>query len=279
MIKRLVSYLHTLTLYPAARAIVTYQSERQRWKAMGQKSTVHFETTYAGQRIMLLALYEKGQLRPDVVRLIESARAEGLYVLAVNTLKLQDPVALQGLIDCYIERPNFGRDFGSYQTGFMHVFKNNWHETCPRLLMINDSIFFSSERMPKFLNDLMTSEIEVLGATENYDIEYHLGSFCIAMSKSILKNDAILKYWHNYRLTDVRPRVIKRGELKLSKILKRCVSVNDNFNALYSASRYGAAIAQDENLLNFAINSVRTCMLSFLRALCPEVRFTKMRLF
>lgn len=258
MIKRLVSYLHTLTLYPAARAMVTFQSERQRWKTMGQKPKVHFETPYAGQRIMLLALYEKGRLRPDAVRLIEAARAEGLYVLAVNTLKLQDPAALQGLVDCYIERPNFGRDFGSYQTGFMHVYKNNWHETCPRLLMINDSIFFSSERMPKFLNDLMTSEVEVLGSTENYDIEYHLGSFCIAMSQSILKNNAIQKYWRNYRLTDVRPRVIKRGELKLSKILKRCVSVSDNFNALYSASRYSAAITKDESLLNFAISSVRT---------------------
>lgn len=31
---------------------------------------------------MLLALSEKDNLHPDVVRLIESARAEGLYVLA-----------------------------------------------------------------------------------------------------------------------------------------------------------------------------------------------------
>lgn len=272
MIKRIVSYLHTLTLYPAARAIVTFQSERQRWKTIGQKPKVHFEIPYTGQRIMLLALYEKGQLRPDVVRLIEAARAEGLYVLAVNTLKLQDHAALQGLVDCYIERPNFGRDFGSYQTGFMHVFKNNWHETCPRLLMINDSIFFSSERMPKFLNDLMTSEVEVLGATENYDLDYHLGSFCISMKHSILKNPMLQKYWRTYRLSDVRPRVIKRGEFKLSKILKRCVSNATEFRALYSSSRFVSAISQDESLLHFTIQNVRTStMFSWRRASLKNV--------
>ncbi|EPX78538.1 lipopolysaccharide biosynthesis protein [Litoreibacter arenae] len=258
MLKRIVSYFHTLTLYPAARAMVTFQSERQRFKTMGQQPKVHFEASYEGQRIMLLALYEKGQLRPDVIRLIETARAEGLYVLAVNTLKLSNPSMFEGMIDCYIERPNFGRDFGSYKTGFLHVFKNNWHETCQRLLMINDSIFFSSERMPKFLNDMMNSDIEVLGSTENYDMEYHLGSFCIAIAQSVLKQPSFQKYWHSYRLTDVRPRVIKRGELKLSKVLKSCVSKHSAFNALYSASRFSSAIAADDNLLSFAITSVRT---------------------
>lgn len=258
MIKRIISYIQTLTLYPGARAIVTFQSEYQRLKTLGQKPKVHFEAPYEGQRIMVLALYEKGVLRPDVIRLMEAARAEGLYVLAVNTLKLGDPSALEGLVDCYIERPNFGRDFGSYKTGFLHIFKNNWQESCPRLLMINDSVFFSAERMPKFLNDMMTSEIEVLGSTENYDIEYHLGSFCIAMSQSVLKKPIFQKYWKNYRLTDVRPRVIKTGELNLSKVLKRCVSVSDAYAALYSASRYSSAITADENLLSFAITSVRT---------------------
>ena len=259
MFKRVLSLIHTLGLYPSARAIVTFQSELQRWKTMGQKSRVHFEAPYTGQRIMLLALYEKGKLRPDVVRLIKAARAEGLYVLAVNTLKLRDPAELQDLIDCYIERPNFGRDFGSYKTGFMHVFKNNWHETCPRLLMINDSVFFSAERMPKFLNDLMTSEVEVLGSTENYEIEYHLGSFCIAMSQSVLKKARFQKYWKKYRLTDVRPRVIKRGEMKLSKTLKRCVSSTYELGALYGSIRFSRESKADYSLLKFSIENARRC--------------------
>lgn len=258
MIKRIISYIQTLTLYPGARAIVTFQSEYQRLKTLGQKPKVHFEAPYEGQRIMVLALYEKGVLRPDVIRLMQAARAEGLYVLAVNTLKLGDPSALEGLVDCYIERPNFGRDFGSYKTGFLHIFKNNWQESCPRLLMINDSVFFSAERMPKFLNDMMTSEIEVLGSTENYEIEYHLGSFCIAMSQSVLKKPIFQKYWKNYRLTDVRPRVIKRGEMKLSKTLKKCISSPTQFRALYCSSFFLRKLNEDPALLNFVVSNSRT---------------------
>lgn len=254
---RLMSYLHTLSLYPAARMIVTAQSEMQRFKTLGKKPKVHFQAPYNGQRIMLLALYEKGTLRPDVIRLISAAKEEGLYVLAVNTLKLTEPANLQDQIDCYIERPNFGRDFGSYKTGFLHVFAQGWHETCPRLLMINDSIFFSAARMPKFLNDMMTSEIEVLGATENYEIEYHLGSFCIAMAQSVLKSPNFQTYWKNYYLTDVRPRVIKRGEMKLSKTLKRCVSSPEQFRSLYSAARYASEISESRNLVDFSIKNGR----------------------
>lgn len=184
---KLISYIHTVSLYPAARVIVTAQSEWQRLRTFGQKPKIHIETPYDGRRIMLLALYQKGALRPDLIRLLHAARAEGLYILAVNTLKLSDPQALRGLIDCYIERPNFGRDFGSYKTGFLHLFQRGWHKTCPRLLMLNDSVFYSEARLPKFLNDLMTSEVEVLGATENFEIEYHLGSFCIAMAGTVLQ--------------------------------------------------------------------------------------------
>lgn len=256
---RLMSYLHTLSLYPAARVIVTAQSEMQRFKTLGQKPKVHFQAPYQGQKIMLLALYEKGTLRSDVTRLLDAARAAGMYILAVNTLKLKDPAALQGRVDCYIERPNFGRDFGSYKSGFLHVFQQGWHEICPRLLMINDSIFFSEKRLPKFLHDMMTSDIEVLGATENYEIEYHLGSFCIAMAQSILKASTFQTYWKAYLLTDVRPSVIKRGEMKLSKTLKRCVSGAEQMRALYSSPRFHSAVQKDLELLNFAIRNARSC--------------------
>lgn len=206
---------------------------------------------------MLLALYEKGSLRPDVLRLLEAARAAGLYVLGVNTLKLDNPERYSGIMDSYIERPNFGRDFGSYQTGFLHFFNNRWNEACPRLLMINDSVFFTSERMPKFLDDLMSSNVEVLGSTENYDIEHHLGSFCIAISSSVLQKEAFRKYWESYKLSDLRPAVIKRGEMALTRVLKRCVSSPDQFSALYNYTRYLNEIKRSPELLDFSIKNVR----------------------
>ncbi|MGX0975014.1 lipopolysaccharide biosynthesis protein [Roseovarius sp. MBR-51] len=221
---RLLSRLQTVMLFPMARTVVELQSRVQQVKSLGKAPICHFEQPYSGQPIMLLALYQKASLRPDLMRMLRAAKAQGIYVLAVNTLKLNQPEAMKDLADCYIERPNFGRDFGSYQTGFLHLFNRDWHKTCPRLLLINDSVYYSTRGLDKFLQDMMRTQVEVLGATENYEIEYHLGSFCISMSQNVLNAPPFEKYWKNYKLTDVRPLVIKRGEMKLSKTLKRCVS-------------------------------------------------------
>ena len=107
---KLISQIYNVLFYPMARVIVGAQSEYQRFRSLGKTPKIHCESPYAGQPILLLALYQKGQLRPDLIRLLQAAKAQGLYVLAVNTLKLKDPGAVEGLIDCYIERPNFGRD-------------------------------------------------------------------------------------------------------------------------------------------------------------------------
>ena len=257
----LVSRIYNLLLYPNARVIVGAMSEYQRIKTLGQSPKIHWESPYAGQPILLLALYQKGQLRPDLIRLLTAARAQGLYVLGVNTLKLKNPASVEGLIDCYIERPNFGRDFGSYKTGFLHLYARRWENTCPRLLMLNDSVYYSTRGLDQFLTDLTTSPTEVLGATENYEIEYHLGSFTISMAQSVLKAPRLRKYWRRYFLTDVRPTVIKRGEMKLSKTLKRCVSMPGQFRALYSSDRFLNEVKSSPELQDIMIKDARTCTL------------------
>ena len=255
---QLISRIYNLLLYPNARVIVGAMSEYQRIKTLGQSPKVHWETPYAGQPILLLALYQKGRLRPDLIRLLTEARAQGLYVLGVNTLKLKTPSSVEGLIDCYIERPNFGRDFGSYKTGFLHLYARRWEGDCPRLLMLNDSVYYSTRGLGQFLRDLITSDTEVLGATENYEIEYHLGSFTIAMAGSVLRHKRLRRYWRRYFLTDVRPTVIKRGEMKLSKTLKRSVSMPGQFRALYSSDRFLNEVKDNPPLQDLVIKDSRT---------------------
>ncbi len=253
----ILARVHTALLYPLARVIVEGQSVRARVRSWVQPTTIHFEAPYNGERIVFVALYEKGSLRPDILRLLETAKAQGLYVLAVNTLKLRDPGALKHLIDCYIERPNFGRDFGSYKTGFLHVYARGWEKSCPRLVMINDSVYYATRGLAQFLHDLSTSEIEALGATENFEIEHHIGSFCIAFSGSVLRSARLRKYWKSYRLTDVRPVVIKRGEMRLSKTLKRVVSNPRNFAAHFNSVRFIDALRSSRNLQDVLIRDSR----------------------
>ena len=237
-------------MYPAAYAYVSLQSLVNGAKSLGKKAVVRHAEPYAGQPVLLMALFEKGSLRQDIVALLQAAKNKGVYVICVNTLKIPSVNNYLHLIDCYIEKFNFGRDFGSYKVGFEYVYESGIAQECPRLLMLNDSVFYSEKNNASFLDEMYGSHIEALGGTENFEIEHHLGSFCIAFCGSILRNARFEKYWKGYRNTDVRPLVIKRGEMELSKVLKRCVSSPENFQALYDVTRASVFIKNNPAVLD-----------------------------
>lgn len=233
-----LALLRTALLTPIAWVIVGLLSWRQWFLTLGAASVICHEAPYRGQPVLLLALYEKGNLRPDILRLLQAARERGFYVLAVNTLRLAAPGVLRDLVGCYIERPNYGRDFGSYRTGFLHLYARGWEQCCPRLLMLNDSVFFASRGLDAFLETMRDSPAEVLGATENHEIAHHLGSFCIAMAQRVLSAPRLIRFWKGYRLSDIRPVVIRHGEMGLSKVLAQCVSSPAQMRALHGAARF-----------------------------------------
>ena len=88
-----------------------------------KEDVVYTNANYNDQPILLLALFEKSYLRKDIIRLLEISKKVGLYVVAVNTKKLTDnnKAAHSALIDTYIEKYNYGRDFGSYKTFLIKV--------------------------------------------------------------------------------------------------------------------------------------------------------------
>jgi hypothetical protein len=245
MLRSFVSAVQMQFLLWFAEVYVFVQSTWNGFKARSHPDRLHHQAPYAGQPILLVALYEKGVLRPDVRRMIATAKEQGAYVLAVNNLTLTEPADWRELLDCYIERYNYGRDFGSYQTAFLHLYAQGWEATCPRLLMLNDSVYYCGRRTPPFLADLFGSPKEALGATENFEFEHHLGSFCIAMAGSVLRHPRTKLYWQRYKKSDIRPKVIHRGEMQLSKTLKRAVSSEDQFASLYGVARYDEKVRTD----------------------------------
>lgn len=213
-----------------------------------KRPQILIEKKYNNQNILLLVLFEKSVLRPDIINLLQIAKKLNLFVIAVNTLRLSDVRPYSKLLDVYIERYNFGRDFGSYQVGFQYLFKKKYTSTCPRLLMCNDSVFYSNTNLLSFLKDHFNPQAEeVLGATENHEIEHHLGSFCISMSQKILSHKKFIKYWKRYSKTELRPTVIKKGEMKLSKVLKKCVSHPLQFRAIFDVNYLQDFIKKDNN--------------------------------
>jgi hypothetical protein len=255
---RLFEIALTRVAYPFLYIVLSFASAWRGVRAWGKRPTCHWERDYDGRPIAMVALYQKGQLRPDSVRLVQALRTYGCYVIAINTQRLDHSESLRPHCDCYIERVNFGRDFGSYKAGFHHLYRKGWHEVCPRLLMVNDSVFCVSDRIDTFISDIMTSETEVLGSTENYEISHHLGSFCIAVSNRILRHSRFRGFWRAYRNSDVRPRVIRQGEQKLSKVLKGCVSAASEFRTLYGTNEYLMQLRRSDVFVDQAIRNARS---------------------
>ena len=226
---------------------------------LNRRDRIILKNEYAeGKPIAILALYEKGGLRNDIKRLIKVLKKYGLYIIAVNTLKIDDKEEISD-IDCYIERYNFGRDFGSYKHAFMYVYKNKLHERCPRFIMLNDSVYYSSRNLENFIKDLLSTEKEFLGATENFEINYHLGSFCLSIHGDIVRNKKFRSYWKKYKLTDIRPRVIKNGEMKLTKTVLRCLKKDGSYGAVYDVDRFINTALNDEDFLNDVLYLSRSC--------------------
>ena len=159
-----------LLRYPISRRIVGMQSYFNFLKGFSKKADLVFEKSYDKQNILIIALYENTEIRNDVLNLLKVAKNNNLFIICVNTLKINNMKRYKGLMDCYIERYNFGRDFGSYQEGILYLMKRNLLEECPRLILLNDSVFYSENNLNNFISSLSGTKIDVLGATENHEI-------------------------------------------------------------------------------------------------------------
>ena len=223
---------------------------------------------YDGRAIAVVALFEKGVLRSDIVNLLQELRRQNIYIFGVNTLKLKKNSPEIELFDTYVETFNFGRDFGMYKFAFTYIFKKGWQKICPRLLMLNDSIYFSRKGLANFITDMITSDKDALGATENFEIEHHLGSFCISFSNFTLNHKRFKRFWKNYQRTDVRPKVIKRGEMGLSKALKKIARHQKNFASLYDVNVLRGYLQNKDNI-GPALNYSRVSALVHWRRTSP----------
>ena len=237
--KKVISYIRMKKYYMQARVIINFNNIKNRilFALNPKKRKVLIESEFQNGVVLILAMYEKGKIRKDIENLCKTAKSMNIFVIAVNTRKLYKEYIKKDLFDCYIERKNYGRDFGSYKEGFMYIYEKGINKKAKRIIILNDSVFYSKTHMRGFLKKLAETDIQALGATENFEFNHHLGSFCISISKSIFNNKKFISYWKKYKLTDIRPRVIKRGEIELSKTLLRCAA-DGEVRALYSSVEF-----------------------------------------
>jgi glycosyltransferase involved in cell wall biosynthesis len=185
-------------------------------------------------RVAIVALFPRDGLLPSVNRLIDSLVSSNYSVVAVmNQSKYLDSW-LTALSDKPVEilvRPNIGRDFGAYRTGFRYVESKGVLNASEHLLFANDSVLYGPNSID-FVKSLLNVNKPWLGMFVNYQFHTHSQSFFQVFRKEVFANSSFSDFWKNYYPSELRHKAINNGEVALSSL---CIGLGFSPNSFVTA--------------------------------------------
>ena len=137
-----------------------------------------------------------------------------------------------------IERPNVGYDFGGYRDAILHLAPDL--SKLDRLYILNDSVWMIGGSQSWF-EQVRLSNYDFVGATTHYGINrvdprefrnlqwefttkhtnFHYASYALAINKNILCDKRFINFWSTLHISNNKKRTVKRGEIGLSKWVKK----------------------------------------------------------
>lgn len=188
-------------------------------------------------RVAIYLIYPGSGLLQSHLDSLEYLRGKGYAALAVSNLPLSDANRDRLLGACweYMERPNFGYDFGGYRDAILDLADRL--PKLERLVLLNDSTWFPLPGARDWLEDVERLGVDFGAAASNYgaprpELEefrsmvwkyrsshrnFHYCSFALFFRPDILKHPDFLGYWRGLRLSDEKKRTVRRGEIGLSQ--------------------------------------------------------------
>ncbi|RUW93479.1 rhamnan synthesis F family protein [Mesorhizobium sp. M7A.F.Ca.US.010.02.1.1] len=139
-----------------------------------------------------------------------------VIVVANHALNESMKAALSSQSRWMLSRDNTGFDIGGFQDA-THFVRENFE--IDRLIYLNDSIYLFREGLTEMMQRLATSKADICAAFENWEIFYHIQSFCFSMSRRVLDSAAAVEFWKNYLPVNSRRWAINAGEIGLSKAI------------------------------------------------------------
>ena len=183
-------------------------------------------------------LYQPYGVMPYVLRAIQMLSELGIHVVGVSNTPMPpgEIERLKPYLHTFIQRRNFGRDFGGYRRGVLHVLEKHKPD---RLILLNDSLYYARRGLREFFTAL-SGDDAFIGASENHELRRHLGSYALSFGPSVISDPRFRGYWEDYRSTEIRHRVIWSGEAALSKLIMQTMKVRPR--VIYSIQRLDDAL-------------------------------------
>jgi hypothetical protein len=211
------------------------------------------KTTKSGIFAVFVYYEPNGEVSGSVNRFItELCNANVNIIVAVNhSLSDEQAQFFQQKCHSILLRGNQGFDFGCFRDAIGWMRKTSI--TPDRLLLLNDSVFYVARGLPEFISGLLGKE-DVIAAFENWGEGYHLQSFALSVSLSIVSSSAFEAFWKRYVPSNNRVLAIELGEKKLSRTLLKVASSS---RVLFPVSRLYEVILESQG--EAPVNPITVC--------------------
>jgi len=180
-----------------------------------------------------------------VINMLEGLRDQEVNTIVVSNHRLlpEQLATLQGLAAEVLIRGNRGLDFGAYKDAILRLIRGA--REVRRLLILNDSAYVFRRGLAPLLKELLEDKYPVVSAYENWELHYHLQSFCIGLAGSIVYDPIFQQYWERYRPISIRRWCIHAGEVKLSKALRK---IAQSFRIVFGVNDLLGIVATDADV-------------------------------
>jgi hypothetical protein len=174
-----------------------------------------------GGNLAIVAIYPRPFTLRSTLRLLQFLHSADYSVICVvNSSRYNDhfieEISKKNVV--VLLRKNIGRDFGAYKLGVDYAHSISNENNYKRILFANDSIYYfpnTRNCIQSFLKK--TSPWTALYV--NFERRFHAQSFFFTVDKSIFYARWFRKFWKSYYPSDIRHRVIEKGEIDLTKII------------------------------------------------------------
>ena len=120
MINRLINFFNTNLYMPFTITYLYLLNAKNYLLWLFSSPKILQNKPLSSENSVVFALFQKGSLRDDIRVTVKLLKKKGFNIIGVNTQKITgDDIEL---FDYYVERVNYGQDFGSYKLAFTTLF-------------------------------------------------------------------------------------------------------------------------------------------------------------
>ena len=169
--------------------------------------------------LLLYAHYNQNNTIADyVMHMLKKLRNVCIDIIFLSSSEVSDPTVRKNLSQYaneFVLVPNIGYDFYLWKTGIAEF--RNVFPRYNKLILLNSSVVGPMFRLDKFLNALDSLNKDLVGATENYEKQYHLQSYFLYFSHKLFNSSSFKRYWESLTAVNDREEVINRYEVKMTQ--------------------------------------------------------------